>query len=304
MAEQPTCELKLLVNSRLAAAIIGRGGHAVRRIKTESGVRHIHLSDNTPGGVDRAVTVTGPMEALHSAYVLIAEILRQEVGLPEGATETVRVLLPDAASLVGETAIGQLRKASGGAHIEVRPSPLGGKEKVITCTGSAEQAMHVALNVAEAVAERHHARHRDFLSQWGFETCYNDHFETPMQAYADILPLLRSVALQSWRRQQQRKRKRAQEVGVAEGIVAQLTLYDPYYCQGSMRAGLVDLGLTAERCINENRDFYRCSTLPASKSNTPRARPVRTAPAASSSNAAHCVVASDAGTHSAGCACT
>ena len=208
-----TCELKLLVNFRLAAAIIGRRGHAVRRIKSESGVRHIHLSDNVPGIPDRTVTVTGTMEALHAAFTLISQILRDEEGLSEQAAQSTRLLAPDAASLVGDTAISQLRKAAGAARIVVSSSPQGGKEKVLTCSGSQEQITHIALNMAEAIASRHSERHKDFLAQWSFETCYNDHFETPTAAYADILPMLQSIALQRWRHQHQQEAKAAKGGG-------------------------------------------------------------------------------------------
>eukprot|EP00966_Prymnesium_polylepis_P001962 44763-Prymnesium_polylepis.1 len=129
---------------------------------------------------DRALTITGSMDALPSAFVLIADVARSEAGhVDSDSVETVRLLIPDAVSLVGDAALTAMRKASGGARIEVFASPLGGKDKLLACTGSAEQTAHVALNVAEAVAARHNARHRDFFAQWRFETCYNDHFETP-----------------------------------------------------------------------------------------------------------------------------
>lgn len=197
------------------------------------------------------------MDALQAAFLLIAKVIRLELSLPEGASESVRLLVPDAKSLVGDTAIGQLQRASGGARIAVGASPQGGKDKLLTCEGSADQTAHIALNVADAVAERHRTRHKAFFSQWAFETCYNDHFETPSQAYADILPVLQSIGLQRWRRQHKRKRKRAEGAGIVSDALLQLTLYDPYYCQGSLRAALVGLGLSAQRCINENRDFYR-----------------------------------------------
>lgn len=231
----------------------------VRQIMNETGVKHIHLSQNDRGVVDRTVTVTGDMCSLQKAYKFIAELLRSEGGLRDGARETVRLLVPDAASIVGEMAISQLRKLSGSVHIS--RVQQGGKEKLITCSGSPEQTLPVVLRVVETIAKRNHARHKDFLSQWAFETCYNDHFESPTQAYTDILPVLLAISLQKWRARHHRKRKRAEELGLAQLALAELVLYDPYYCKGSMRAALVSLGLCAERCINQNRDFYRCAPM-------------------------------------------
>lgn len=73
--------------------------------------------------------------------------------------------------------------------------------------------------------------------QWNFEVDYNDHFETPLNAFQDLLPCLRAL-------------------GATGGSVAleAMTLYDPYWCQGRMRALVRGLGV---RCVlNENRDFY------------------------------------------------
>jgi hypothetical protein len=72
---------------------------------------------------------------------------------------------------------------------------------------------------------------------WSFDVDYNDHFETPLAAYSDIAPVL-DIA--------------AKMLGKDR---SSLVLYDPYYCQGSMRSHLSSLGFTT--VINENRDFYK-----------------------------------------------
>lgn len=72
---------------------------------------------------------------------------------------------------------------------------------------------------------------------WSFEVDYNDHFETPLAAYADIAPVL-DVAAKMLSKER-----------------SSLVLYDPYYCQGNMRSHLATLGFT--NVINENRDFYK-----------------------------------------------
>ncbi|KAL1518629.1 hypothetical protein AB1Y20_002917 [Prymnesium parvum] len=257
MAPPPLqAELRLLLDARLAAAVIGRGGGTVRRIRLASSVDHIQLSQHAPPAKDRELRLSGCPAAVLHAYALVAEVLRAEAPARPGAAERLRLLVPDAESLAGAAAIEKLRRGSG-ATIQRDGEARGGKEALLACEGRAEQLEALVRRVVDAVARRHHARHRDFLSQWAFATSYNDHFETPAEAYADVLPVLRAVALQRWRREHGRKRKRAEEEGVAESALSQLVVYDPYYCQGSMRHALATLGVAAERCINENRDFYK-----------------------------------------------
>ena len=71
-------------------------------------------------------------------------------------------------------------------------------------------------------------------STYNFQVDYNDHFETPFEAYRDLKPFL--------------------ELGVVRSGVDSV-LYDPYFCQGRCREYLQRLGFS--RVINENVDFYR-----------------------------------------------
>jgi hypothetical protein len=73
-------------------------------------------------------------------------------------------------------------------------------------------------------------------SLWNFKVDYNDHFETPRVAYADIVPFLHALSSQ------------------VKKTDAELSIYDPYWCEGSMVAHLGSLGFTS--VINRNRDFY------------------------------------------------
>ena len=78
-----------------------------------------------------------------------------------------------------------------------------------------------------------------------FDVEPRDHAETPFEAYADIEPLLFKIA---------------QCLGKTKDNVI---LYDPYYCEGSMRIHLNKLGF--KNIINENKDFYetiKTNTVP------------------------------------------
>jgi len=63
-----------------------------------------------------------------------------------------------------------------------------------------------------------------------------DHFETPLKAYQDIESALTLIA---------------RDLGVKS---AQLRIYDPFYCDGSVKTHLAQLGF--ENVYNENEDFY------------------------------------------------
>ena len=105
------------------------------------------------------------------------------------------------------------------------------KEQILECILAPAQLEFIVRRVVTSLASREQARHAGFLSRWSFPTDYLDHFETPSEAYADILPLLR-----------------------AAGPLAALRVYDPYYCAGAVVEALWALGCYT--VINQNRDFY------------------------------------------------
>jgi hypothetical protein len=72
--------------------------------------------------------------------------------------------------------------------------------------------------------------------KWNFEVEYNDHFETPQQAYVDLVHVLKQAA---------------QDLGKP---FEELIVYDPYYCEGRMVSLFLQLGI--RRVINQNQDFY------------------------------------------------
>lgn len=65
---------------------------------------------------------------------------------------------------------------------------------------------------------------KDKNSSWNFTVDYNDHFETPLVAYTDILPMLLTLA---------------ESLGK---LPKELVIYDPYYCQGGMVQMLAGMG--------------------------------------------------------------
>jgi len=98
---------------------------------------------------------------------------------------------------------------------------------------------------AEAEAEREEGGEDGAEQDWPFEVDDGDHFETPREAFEDIVPLLRCHA-----------RRRAVERQLpAEDATSQLRVYDPYFCTGRSATLLGELGFP--RVINRRRDFYR-----------------------------------------------
>ena len=77
-------------------------------------------------------------------------------------------------------------------------------------------------------------KRRRWNPHFEYKVDYNDHFETPLVAYEDILPLLDSST----------SKKRTNHV-----------LYDPYFCDGRTAILLRQLGF--DKVVHEKRDFYR-----------------------------------------------
>ncbi len=108
-----------------------------------------------------------------------------------------------------------------------------------------DNTMSINLNNNNKEKSSRNARNRITNRSWNFEVDYNDHFETPKQAYIDLLPWLEAICSQM-----QKPRN-------------ELRIYDPYFCQGKMKEYLNELGFS--NVINENRDFYddiRKKTIP------------------------------------------
>ncbi len=72
---------------------------------------------------------------------------------------------------------------------------------------------------------------------WNFEVDYNDHFETPLIAYQELLPALQALQ---------------EELHIADK--SSCKIYDPYFCQGRMVEYMRSLGY--DNVLNFNRDFY------------------------------------------------
>ena len=111
--------------------------------------------------------------------------------------------------------------------------------------------LYLTMASAPALPGRNQKKRPNCSKSWNasdfpYETDYNDHFETPLQAYQDVKPLIdwlaRTISSSS-----------SSEGGKSPRHVR---LYDPYYCNGRTAVLLRDqLGYT--NVVHEKRDFYR-----------------------------------------------
>jgi len=88
-----------------------------------------------------------------------------------------------------------------------------------------------------------------------YEVDYNDHFETPLVAYQDILPLLDAVAPPTQHRLQHKNILNDINDTNPNTIRSRHILYDPYFCNGRTTYLLRSLGF--DQVVHEKRDFYR-----------------------------------------------
>mmetsp|Transcript_6044 Transcript_6044/g.13159 ORF Transcript_6044/g.13159 Transcript_6044/m.13159 type:complete len:319 (-) Transcript_6044:631-1587(-) len=91
-----------------------------------------------------------------------------------------------------------------------------------------------------------------------YKVDYNDHFETPLRAYEDILPLLdlvsRSRKGRGVNKAKKKNKKRKRSSPDSTTLRTQHILYDPYYCAGKAKELLQSIGF--RNVVNEKRDFY------------------------------------------------
>ena len=83
-------------------------------------------------------------------------------------------------------------------------------------------------------------------SNYPYKTDYNDHFETPLRAYTDILPLMQTAM---------GKKKSDEQKNNPE-----FTIYDPYFCTGRAASLLKQTFCECNMTINihhKKRDFYK-----------------------------------------------
>ena len=75
------------------------------------------------------------------------------------------------------------------------------------------------------------------MESYPYKVDYNDHFETPLEAYKDISPLLECIA------------EKINETS------SSLLVYDPFYCNGQTKVLFNRIGYKS--IIHEKRDFYK-----------------------------------------------
>jgi hypothetical protein len=109
--------------------------------------------------------------------------------------------------------------------------------------------------------KKHHPNSWNPLA-FPFKTNYNDHFETPFQAYVDIKPVLEWLCM-SWGGDNSTivdsdsdQKVSSCQSGHPRNQLSpnSLILYDPYYCNGRTATFLKQLGYN--NVVHEKRDFY------------------------------------------------
>jgi hypothetical protein len=189
---------------KLTGAVMGKGGKTLKAIMSSTSAT-VQLSQAMERWEDRAKsTRTMRIAAVSNvsivqAYVQLMGVMRTELSRLTGRwydDDCVRIVIPNGAAAMlmdnNGAAIKQFSESSG-STVEMQKRPNNPKEQLLLVWGSAEQTDSAVESIVEATCAREHGRHQDFLSQWEFDTDYNDHFETPKRAYTDILPMLKVV---------------------------------------------------------------------------------------------------------------
>lgn len=102
------------------------------------------------------------------------------------------------------------------------------------------------------------------LKQYPYQTNYNDHFETPLEAYQDVATLLKWLHENSCQSYQDNVNECNANNNVIMKRDIEPILYDPYYCSGRTKV-LLQEQLGYQSVVHDKRDFYNdieCNMIP------------------------------------------
>lgn len=156
--EQPNISMRALIANNDAGLIIGKAGRTVADIRERSGAK-VNVSENHPGVTERILTVSGPLDAVASAFSLVAQQVAmglisedQRAGVatatdPKQRTVAIRLLIPHPrmGGIIGKggARIREIQEQSAArisASEEILP---GSTERLVTVTGLAD-SIHIA----------------------------------------------------------------------------------------------------------------------------------------------------------------
>jgi heterogeneous nuclear rnp K-like protein 2 len=150
--------MRILISSREAGNIIGKGGQNVKEIRLESG-SSVVVSENIAGVHERIVQVSGELEQVAKGVSLIAYKINQEALLDEkrgpvtpeqikAKPIALRLLIPHGrmGAIIGKAGakIKEIQEKSG-AHATATDTPLqGSTERLFTLNGLVD-SIHIAI---------------------------------------------------------------------------------------------------------------------------------------------------------------
>ncbi|CAE7725717.1 PCBP4 [Symbiodinium microadriaticum] len=141
--------LQFAVPAAIAAWIVGRKGQSINAIRAQSGAS---IDVSKEGARYRVTDIRGAEQALMSAIEMVVE---QASTLPDGWTESIRIVLPagTAGYIIGRRgeAIKELRRSSG-AEMDLAQLNAGA-EQLLVISGEVEVIVEAAQMVAGRIAE-------------------------------------------------------------------------------------------------------------------------------------------------------
>ncbi|CAE7647027.1 PCBP1 [Symbiodinium sp. CCMP2592] len=141
--------LQFAVPAAIAAWIVGRKGQSINAIRAQSGAS---IDVSKEGARYRVIDIRGAEQALMSAIEMVVE---QASTLPDGWTESIRIVLPagTAGYIIGRggEAIKELRRSSG-AEMDLAQLNAGA-EQLLVISGEVEVIVEAAQMVAGRIAE-------------------------------------------------------------------------------------------------------------------------------------------------------
>lgn len=154
------CQIKILVPSYAAGAIIGKGGETIAQIQKDTGakIKMSKANDFYPGTTDRVCLISGQPDEIKPILKFIMEKIRQRPehnGDPEREKQ-MKVLVPNstAGMIIGKGGcfVRQLQEASG-AYVQLSQKAKELQERCITVSGGGEANTAALELILEKIAE-------------------------------------------------------------------------------------------------------------------------------------------------------
>lgn len=150
---------RMLIPTKEAGTIIGKGGVNIKSIREQSGC-NVSISDVQPGMTDRLTTITGTASGINRALELALTVLEEDPQAQAGALAD-QPAMRDLKCVMSNNEVGRIIGKAGSRVKEIREASgasvkmdadSGGQDRLVTVGGTKAAIVHAHMLIFEVVA--------------------------------------------------------------------------------------------------------------------------------------------------------